>query len=158
VSTLSRLTLCAVAVSGLLAGLASLAPHTAAFIGVDFWTLPGLTEQVRLGEERQAALDTHDRDVQERLTRRHRLVDDLLDGQATLDQTADRFRELNAEEPGLTAHVRDAFPARSERDSIYRQVLAFAQAAVASGRPEAEPALSRLRAEFEQLRQGQDQD
>jgi hypothetical protein len=151
---LARLTLCAVAVSGLLAGLASLAPHVAALIGMDVWALPRLHEEVRLGEQRQAALDEHDRGVRERLALRQRLIGDLLEGRATLSQTADRFRALNAEEPGLPAHVRDAFPGRTDEESICQQVLAFAQASVASDRPEAEPALSHLRAELQQLREG----
>jgi hypothetical protein len=158
VSSLSRLTLCAVAVCGLLVGLASLAPHTAAWLGLDFWSFPTLQEQVRHGEECQATLNEHDRQVQERLALRHRLIGNLLDNRATLAQTVARFGELNAEEPGLSGHVREVFPGRTEQESTYRQVLAFTQAAVASERPEAEPTLARLRGEFQQLLQEQADD
>jgi hypothetical protein len=145
---LLRLALCAVAVSGLLAGAAALDPPTAAAFGVDVWSLPDRERQVREGEQRTAELDRYGKAVQGRLQEKARVAGELLEGLRTVRQAAARCSELNPREPAVTEQLRFRDPGRSEEESSCRQVLGFAEALVRPDRPDAQAALDRLRAEF----------
>jgi|SRR5262245_28632969 len=78
---------------------------------------------------RAEALIAAGEDAVARVTEKGAAADALVRGELTLDEAAGRFRKLNAGRPDAYRGLADAYPAASEEELAYRQVLLFVRGA-----------------------------
>jgi hypothetical protein len=143
-----------VLVWALVAGLPAGGLGLAALRGTDFWALPddGAGARGRPGE----GPDDRAARVTVRLTEKHRVAAEVIEGQLGLLEAARHYRDLNEQPPPFYWEgFRHNFPGRSDDERHCRQVIAFVKGALPEHRG-ADPALvARLEAELEDLlRQG----
>lgn len=151
-TSLTRLSLCAVVAAGLLIGSATVAPDYFTAAGLDFWSLPELHEQLARGQVRQAEMSLLNASVTERIAQKERLAYELIAGRVTLFQAAARFRAVNQQHPETMQDMRKAFPGGSDEEKLCRQVIAWAQVLLTHSTPpsQREARIGQLEAELEE--------
>jgi hypothetical protein len=90
-----------------------------------------LTRYLADDEVRQAReLDNRQRLVLQRVMEKEAVVHALVRGEITLDQAAERFRQLTADDAAALAYLRSFHPAASDEELHYRNVLGFVRGMV----------------------------
>ncbi len=134
-----------------LAGLSQYHPTWAAPLGLDWWSLPELRDEMRRCEEQQAQMTLREQAVIARLVAKSAVSDDLRAGRLSLAQAAIKFGELNAMPPQCPADLGEYGSAVSEGERLCRQVIYWVVASQPGSAPELrarlENELTRLLAE-----------
>jgi hypothetical protein len=150
-----RIALFVVVLLVLVAGASMAYPAWVADAGLDFWNLPSLEDQVadeaRLGETLHQRSDV----VQQRLSVRLALADELIGYPTHLSDVIAEYATLNQSEGGRMAAVRRFFPAATDEESTYLQVRCFVRSALKSQPVRCAATLARLDREFQRYRIGQ---
>jgi hypothetical protein len=134
-----------------LAGLSQYRPAWAAGMGLDWWSLPELLDELHRCEEQREQLDRSDQVVIARLVAKSAVIDDLRAGRLTLAQAAASFGRLSVppqrRTPGCGEYVAD--DRRGERlcRMVIRWALAENSARTPALRDRLEQELARLLSE-----------
>ncbi len=112
-----------VGVAALGAVALSRSPLTAEGLGLDFWRVGDLEDEVSSGEDRYAELGREDDVVMDRTAARHRILADLLAERITLDEAGQGFLALNLTAPTGLEYLRLQHPAGTDLDRALRQVV-----------------------------------
>jgi hypothetical protein len=132
-----------------LAGLSQYRPAWAGRMGLDWWSLPDLHDEIRRNEEQDAQINRREQAVIARLVAKSAVIDDLRSGRLTLARAAAEFRRLNALPPACALDPGECCAGEGER--LCRQVIFWAMAAdrdqAATSRERLEAELTRLLAE-----------
>jgi hypothetical protein len=113
------------------------------------WLVPGESRALQDEVRRGRRLDAQLQEMWEVLAAKQRLVADVIAGRLTLDQAAERCRELNHQKTVFCEHVHShAFPGRTEHQRHAREVIELVRAALEDQPEGAAAVLSRLEAEF----------
>ncbi len=129
-------------------GTAMADPLVVEAMGLDVWRIGQLEHELRQTQSREAKLDRDLQVVFDRAIVHNLMLEDLLDGRATLVETARRKWELNRHRPELCDFlVRDcAGPSMEAR--MAHDLYLKAKSKCDEGRPGREIILARLRAEY----------
>ena len=106
---------------------------TAEDLGLDFWRVPDLENQVASGEDRYAELDRQDDAVKARMVVRNQLLADLLAAKITLDEAGRAFLALNRQDTSIIEAMRLYHPAGTDSDRAFRQVVRHMAAMASPG-------------------------
>lgn len=87
---------------------------------------PPNSAQVRHAEQQSQELDARNAFLRDRIAAKSRLLQEFLQGQRTLLQTAAAFHNLNEMDPHFEGHFRRAFPGNSDGEKMCRQVIYWA--------------------------------
>ena len=74
-------------------------PEWASDVGVDFWNVPRMNEDLERCRRQSEELEQQTRTAMNRLTAKITIVDEVYTGELTLREAAVRFRKLNAANP-----------------------------------------------------------
>jgi hypothetical protein len=110
-----------------LAGLSQYRPAWAQRMGLDWWTLPDLHDEIRRYEEQDARINRREQAVIARLVAKSAVIDDLRSGRLSLARAAANFRRLNALPPACALDPGEGHAGEGER--LCRQVILWAMAA-----------------------------
>ena len=134
-----------------LASLSQCRPAWAASLGLDWWNLPEMHEEMRRFEQEHARMNEREQAVIARLVAKSEVIRDLRAGRLTLALAAAKFGRLNALPPECPPDLGEYGDCAGEGERLCRQVIYWviaadpAQAEVLRGRLETE--LARLLAE-----------
>jgi hypothetical protein len=120
---LSVLALLAIA----LAGLSQYRPAWAERMGLDWWSLPDLHDEIRRYEEQDAQINRREQAVIARLVAKSAVIDDMRTGRLSLARAAAKFRRLNTLPPACALDPGECSAGEGER--LCRQVIFWAIAA-----------------------------
>jgi hypothetical protein len=122
-------------------------------MNLDWWSLPRLREEIRRGEEKDAALARTLAEARGREAAKRRATRELLAGRLTLTQAAACFRDVDAAS-GLPSTVLQGYArGTTEEERWCRQVIAWAEieAEAAGSAGNRRPTRDRLEAELRRL-------
>ena len=123
-----RTALFTLALSVLVGGITFARPSWPQELGIDFWTLPHLQEQLDAEQRRTAELRRRDAAVQRRLCIKEAIVSELLDGLIGLPEAARQFLAINHDWPEAVFALRLHFQGANDEVRAARQVIAFVRA------------------------------
>ena len=151
---LSRMLLCALAVTGLLFAVFSLRPDWAEAAGLDLWRVPALAAQVESEQEREEDLVAELAEVKQRVYGKQQVADDVIAGRLDLFAAAARFRELTPPAIRQRHYMQLVYPDAGEEERYCRSVIGWIRGTLQLRSPaEADRVVSRLEAELrERLR------
>jgi len=91
----------------------------------------GLASYLESDEARYTReLDDRQRLVLQRVMEKENVVNALVRGEITLDHAAERFRQLTADDSATIAYLRTFYPAATQEELHYRNVLGFVRGMV----------------------------
>lgn len=103
------------------AGVAN--PEWVAEVGLDFWNVPRLNNEMDRLQRHSEELEQQARAVMLRLNAKTDIVDEVYNGNLTLSEAALRFRNLNKANPKFIEHARALRPECSDDELQYWNVI-----------------------------------
>lgn len=119
-------------------GLVLATPSVSKSLGIDFWNLPSLQEELQELREAGQKLTAEDEAVLRRIRLKNTIISELLDGRITLFEAAAEFRELSAAHPQYMQMLTMRYPYRSANEIYCLNVIEFVESNIQC-RPSATP-------------------
>jgi hypothetical protein len=146
---LSRMLLCALAVTGLLFAVFSLRPDWAEAAGLDLGRVPALAAQVESEQEREADLVAQLAEVKQRVLNKQQVTDDVIAGRLDLFAAAAQFRELTPAAIRERHYMQLVYPDACDEERYCRSVIGWVRGTLQlRSPPEADRVASRLEADL----------
>jgi hypothetical protein len=124
---LSHLVLGIITVGVLTTGLLIAQPAISERLGIDFWNLPSLYDEIREQLDKDQELSAQDEVVMRRIRIKDTIIRDLLDGRTSLFEAAAEFRELSKANAHYEELLRLRFPNRSLNEIYCLNVIEFVE-------------------------------
>ncbi|MFO0810631.1 MAG: hypothetical protein U0746_18545 [Gemmataceae bacterium] len=133
------------------AGVAFAHPSLASELGLDFWNMPSLHQQIAHDKQFRIELERRDELSLRRIDMKEQIIRKLIGGKIELLEAAADFRALNRSHPEVMKVVRFVFAAPTEDETMCLNVIAFVDA-WAQFNPSLESTAQRLRSDLDRHR------
>lgn len=99
-------------------------PAAAVELGLDFWHIDALENQIAESQNNAIMLEKEDQAVLGRMTRRNIVMKNLIAKRISLDEATNGFETLNRESPKSLRFSAFAYPGNTDRERAKNQALA----------------------------------
>jgi hypothetical protein len=122
---LPRAALFAIGSIALLSGISFARPSWPQELGLDFWEVPRLQNQIESARRKRAELQRKVAELQVHMWQKELILNDMVDGLIGLEAAATKFLALASESPEGLVWMRQFIPGQTDKERAIRQVLEF---------------------------------
>ena len=130
------------------AGASYACPTWPSDLGVDFWNVPALKDELARQNQFHAQLERQHAAVRQRIAVKEGIVGEVVAGRMGLLDAAARFHALNVGRADIMTLLRKAHPSASDEECTCRNVIRYVECYLRADNPD-HPVLARLHAELE---------